>query len=158
MLLGGHSAYVLKLPSNTRQILDSGHPQQIPLRVSLFNEYDKLPILLGHFLAKPVYQLLPHNPQFLHCDRFGHHPLKFFLEDRAQVAPVWGEDFHHRSGVTCRLLKNAHLSPASRDCPAPSPSRQRDNKSLFIRRDTYRPAHLPAGVPGVAPYSPQRHP
>lgn len=47
-----HSAYVLELPLNGRKILDSGNVQQIPLRVSLFNRYNKLPFLLGHFLAK----------------------------------------------------------------------------------------------------------
>jgi hypothetical protein len=55
----------LKLPSNTRQILDSWHPQQIPLGVSLFNGYDKPSFLLGYFLVKPGYQLFACNPQFL---------------------------------------------------------------------------------------------
>ena len=61
-------------------------------------------------------------------------------------------------GMTSRLLKNTHLSRASRDYPAASPSRRRGKKSLLIRRDAFRPAHRLTGVPRVAPYSSQRHP
>jgi hypothetical protein len=47
--------------------------------------------------------LLPYGPQFLWRDRFDHHALKFSLEDRAQITPLWIEDFDHRSGVTDKI-------------------------------------------------------
>jgi len=46
---------------------------------------------------------------------FDHHPLKFSLEDRAQITPARIENFYHGSGMAERLLKKAHLSCASRD-------------------------------------------
>jgi hypothetical protein len=61
-----HSAYILKLPFNSREIFDSWHPQQIPLGFSLFNGNDKPPFLPGHFFVKPAYQFR-RNHQFVGC-------------------------------------------------------------------------------------------
>jgi hypothetical protein len=47
-----HSAFVLKLPLNGREIIDSGRSKNIPLGFSLFNGYDKPSFLLGHFPVK----------------------------------------------------------------------------------------------------------
>jgi hypothetical protein len=44
------------------------------------------------------------------------------------------------------LPAGKHLSRASRDYPAASPSRRRGNKSLLIRRDAVRPSHKLDGV------------
>jgi hypothetical protein len=57
----------LKLPSNTREILDSGNPQQIPLGFSLFNGNDKTFFLLGYFLVWATIEREPKVTKMAPC-------------------------------------------------------------------------------------------